>query len=132
MDAAIETARQKTIPLLVDPKIPHIDYYAGATVITPNHHEAEAATHSRIRSTTDARLAASAFRDLARCEAVLMTRGDQGMWLLASDAEGQLAASAREVADVTGAGDTEVATLALAMAAGAPTPEAAPPAHKAP
>ena len=125
MDAAIETAREKMIPLLVDPKIPHIDYYAGATVITPNHHEAETATHSRIRSTTDARLAASAFRDRARCQSVLMTRGDQGMWLLASDAEGQLAASAREVADVTGAGDTVIATLALAMAAGATTLEAA-------
>ena len=125
MDAAIETARQKGIPLLVDPKIPHIDYYAGATVITPNHHEAEAATHSRIRSATDARLAASAFRDLARCESVLMTRGDQGMWLLAAGAEGQLAASAREVADVTGAGDTVIATMALALASGATTLEAA-------
>jgi len=125
MKAAIDAARQRGIPLLVDPKIPHIDYYAGATVITPNHHEAEIATHSRIRSTTDARLAASAFRELARCDAVLMTRGDQGMWLLAGEAEGQLAASAREVADVTGAGDTVIATLALAMAAGATLLEAA-------
>ena len=125
MEAAIDAARQRGIPLLVDPKIPHIDYYAGATVITPNHHEAEIATHSRIRSTTDARLAASAFRELARCDAVLMTRGDQGMWLLAGEAEGQLAASAREVADVTGAGDTVIATLALAMAAGATLLEAA-------
>jgi rfaE bifunctional protein kinase chain/domain len=125
MEAAIDAARQRGIPLLVDPKIPHIDYYAGATVITPNHHEAEIATHSRIRSATDARLAASAFRELARCDAVLMTRGDQGMWLLGSEAEGQLAASAREVADVTGAGDTVIATLALAMAAGATLLEAA-------
>jgi len=125
MKAAIDAARQRGIPLLVDPKIPHIDYYAGATVITPNHHEAEIATHSRIRSTTDARLAASAFRELARCDAVLMTRGDQGMWLLAGEAEGQLAASAREVADVTGAGDTVIATLALAMAAGATLLDAA-------
>jgi D-beta-D-heptose 7-phosphate kinase/D-beta-D-heptose 1-phosphate adenosyltransferase len=125
MDAALDVARQRGIPLLVDPKIPHIDYYAGATLITPNHHEAEIATHSRIRSATDARLGASAFRELARCDAVLMTRGDQGMWLLASDAEGQLAASAREVADVTGAGDTVVATLALAIASGATMLEAA-------
>jgi rfaE bifunctional protein kinase chain/domain len=124
MEAAIDAARQRGIPLLVDPKIPHIDYYAGATVITPNHHEAEIATHSRIRSTTDARLAASAFRELARCDAVLMTRGDQGMWLLAGEAEGQLAASAREVADVTGAGDTVIATFTLALAAGASPAEA--------
>jgi rfaE bifunctional protein kinase chain/domain len=125
IEAAIDAAARKGIPLLVDPKIPHIDYYAGATVITPNHHEAEAATHSRIRSSTDARLAASAFRDLARCASVLMTRGDQGMWLLAPEAEGRLAASAREVADVTGAGDTVIATMALAMASGATTLEAA-------
>ncbi len=125
MEAAVETAAGKGIPLLVDPKIPHLHYYAGATVITPNHHEAEAATHARIRSTTDARLAASAFRELARCASVLMTRGDQGMWLLAADAEGQLSAAAREVADVTGAGDTVIATMALAMAAGATTLDAA-------
>src|SRR5207253_7883975 len=43
MDTALETARERQIPLLVDPKIPHIDYYAGATIVTPNHHEAEIA-----------------------------------------------------------------------------------------
>jgi D-glycero-beta-D-manno-heptose-7-phosphate kinase len=125
MDAALETAREHQVPLLVDPKIPHIDYYAGATVITPNHHEAESATHLRIRSLDEARDAARAFRDRTRCEAVLMTRGDQGMWLLGQDVEGHLTASAREVADVTGAGDTVIATMALAMAAGATLVEAA-------
>jgi rfaE bifunctional protein kinase chain/domain len=126
MERVVETAKQRKIPVLVDPKIPHIDYYAGATVITPNHHEAETATHSRIRSTTDARLAAHAFRDRARCDAILMTRGDQGMWLLAPrEGEGALPALAREVADVTGAGDTVIATMALAMAAGATLLEAA-------
>ncbi len=54
-----------------------------------------------------------------------MTRGDQGMWLLGSDVEGQLPAAAREVADVTGAGDTVIATMALALAAGATLAEAA-------
>ncbi len=47
-----------------------------------------------------------------------MTRGDQGMWLLGPDVEGSLQAAAREVADVTGAGDTVVSTVALALAAG--------------
>ncbi len=125
MGAAIETARRRQIPLLVDPKIPHLDYYAGATIITPNHHEAETATHMRVRSADEARAAARAFRDRATCEAVLMTRGDQGMWLLGQDTEGHLAASAREVADVTGAGDTVIAAMALAMAAGATLVEAA-------
>jgi D-beta-D-heptose 7-phosphate kinase/D-beta-D-heptose 1-phosphate adenosyltransferase len=54
-----------------------------------------------------------------------MTRGDQGMWLLSDSAEGRLPAAAREVSDVTGAGDTVIATLALALAAGATMPEAA-------
>ena len=125
MEAVIDTAKTTGIPVLVDPKIPHIDYYAGTTMVTPNHHEAEAATHSRIRSTTDARLAAHAFRDRVHCESILMTRGDQGIWLLAKEAEGHLPALAREVADVTGAGDTVIAALALAMGAGASMVEAA-------
>jgi D-glycero-beta-D-manno-heptose-7-phosphate kinase len=123
--AAVELAGQRGIPLLIDPKIPHIDYYDGATVITPNHHEAETATHMRIRSPEEARIAARAFRDRARCDSVLITRGDHGMWLLGPDTEGHLPASAREVADVTGAGDTVIATMGLVIAAGGTFLEAA-------
>jgi D-beta-D-heptose 7-phosphate kinase/D-beta-D-heptose 1-phosphate adenosyltransferase len=118
-------ARARGVPLLVDPKIPHIGYYAGATLVTPNHHEAEIAAHMRIRTDEDARLAARAFRERAGCEGVLITRGEHGMWLLDAATEGALPATAREVADVTGAGDTVIATLALALAAGATTAEAA-------
>ena len=117
--------QERGIPVLVDPKIPHIDYYVGATVVTPNHHEAEIATNMRVRTDDDARGAARAFRERAGCGAVLMTRGDQGMWLLGPTSEGALPASAREVADVTGAGDTVIATMALALAAGATLAEAA-------
>jgi len=125
MAAVVRAAARRGIPLLVDPKIPHIDYYAGAGVVTPNHHEAEAAVHIRVHSHDEARAAARAFRTRAQCEAVLMTRGDQGMWLTSRDAEGALAAAAREVADVTGAGDTVIATMALALAAGGSLVEAA-------
>ena len=123
--AAVEAAHDRNIPVLVDPKIPHIDYYAGATVITPNHHEAEIAANMRVRTDDEARAAARVFRERASCSAVLMTRGDQGMWLLGDGVEDSLPATAREVADVTGAGDTVVATLALALAAGASLVEAA-------
>ena len=129
--AAVAASRKHGIPLIVDPKVPHIEYYAGATVITPNHHEAESVTHMRIRTTADARDAARRFRDRARCDAVLITRGEHGMWLLGAGdpsvpgTEVELAAEAREVADVTGAGDTVVAALALACAAGAPLVDAA-------
>jgi len=119
---AMKTA---AIPLLIDPKIPHLESYAGATLITPNHHEAEAATHRRIRTDEDAREAAADFRRQAHCDAALITRGEQGMWLSSPDAEGAIPAVAREVSDVTGAGDTVVATLALALAAGATLTEAA-------
>jgi D-beta-D-heptose 7-phosphate kinase/D-beta-D-heptose 1-phosphate adenosyltransferase len=113
------------VPLIVDPKIPHLACYAGATLLTPNHQEAEVATHCRIRTDDDAREAARAFRARAQCDAVLITRGEQGMWLSAADAEGSIPAVAREVSDVAGAGDTVVATLALALAAGATMTEAA-------
>lgn len=118
-------ARARGVPLLVDPKIPHIGYYGGATLVTPNHLEAEIATHMRIRTDEDARSAARAFRERAECDGVLITRGEHGMWLLHPTSEGALPATAREVADVTGAGDTVIATLALALAAGATPAEAA-------
>ena len=120
-----DLAKGRGVPLLVDPKIPHIEYYAGASLVTPNHQEAEVATHMRIRSDGDAARAARAFRERARCAGVLVTRGEHGMWLLDDTAEGPFAATAREVADVTGAGDTVIATLALALAAGATSTEAA-------
>jgi D-beta-D-heptose 7-phosphate kinase/D-beta-D-heptose 1-phosphate adenosyltransferase len=118
--AAADAARVHGIPLLVDPKVPHIERYAGATVITPNHYEAESVTHLRIRSAADAREAARRFRDRAKSDAVLITRGEHGMWLLGpGENEIDLPAEAREVADVTGAGDTVISALALAVAAGA-------------
>jgi D-glycero-beta-D-manno-heptose-7-phosphate kinase len=125
VQAVVAAAAERRVPVLVDPKIPHVDYYGGTTVVTPNHHEAEIAANMRVRSEDDARGAARLFRDRAQCRSVLMTRGDQGMWLLADEIEGHLPATAREVADVTGAGDTVIATLALALAAGATMSEAA-------
>jgi rfaE bifunctional protein kinase chain/domain len=123
--AAIESARAKNIPALVDPKVPHIDYYAGASLITPNHHEAEAVTLQRIRTADEARSAAARFRDRARCESVLITRGEHGMWLLEPHGEFDLPAEAREVSDVTGAGDTVIAAMALGLAAGGSLKDAA-------
>jgi D-beta-D-heptose 7-phosphate kinase/D-beta-D-heptose 1-phosphate adenosyltransferase len=125
VEAAVAEAARTGAAVLVDPKIPHIEYYAGATLVTPNHHEAETAAHMRVRSDEDASMAARRIRERARCHSVLMTRGDQGMWLLADAVEGRLPASAREVSDVTGAGDTVIATMAVALAAGATPAEAA-------
>lgn len=118
-------AQSSGLPVVVDPKVPHIDYYAGAALVTPNHVEAESATNSRIASHEDARRASAELRQRIRVESVLITRGEHGMWLDHAGVDGHLPASAREVADVTGAGDTVIATLALALAAGATMPEAA-------
>jgi D-beta-D-heptose 7-phosphate kinase/D-beta-D-heptose 1-phosphate adenosyltransferase len=125
MQTVVAAAGEHGVRVLVDPKIPHLDYYAGASLVTPNLQETETATHMRVRTDDEARAAARRFRERAACEGVLMTRGDQGMWLLGGDVEGQLPATAREVADVTGAGDTVIATMALAVAAGATLAEAA-------
>ena len=123
--AAIAIAARARKPLLVDPKVPHIDYYQGGTVITPNHHEAEAVAHLRIRSDADAREAARRFRERSGCGSVLITRGEHGMYLHTPDGDTTLPAEAREVSDVTGAGDTVIGTMALALAAGATLPDAA-------
>lgn len=130
---------ERPLTVLVDPKIPHLGYYAGASLVTPNHHEAEIATHRRIRTDEDARGAARAFRELASCESVMITRGEQGLWLAQGapaqprqpahetpiQIERNLGARAREVADVTGAGDSVIATVAVALSAGASLTEAA-------
>jgi D-beta-D-heptose 7-phosphate kinase/D-beta-D-heptose 1-phosphate adenosyltransferase len=116
--AAIRAGARAGIPVLVDPKVPHVDYYRGATLVTPNHHEAEAVTHMRIRSADEAGEAARRFRERAGCENVLVTRGEHGMWLHTPDGDTGLDAEAREVADVTGAGDTVIGTIALGLAAG--------------
>jgi D-beta-D-heptose 7-phosphate kinase/D-beta-D-heptose 1-phosphate adenosyltransferase len=121
----IDAAKRRGIPSLVDPKVPHIDYYAGASLITPNHHEAEAVTLMRIRSAENAREVAQRFRERARCDSVLITRGEHGMWLLGPDGEENLPAEAREVADVTGAGDTVIAAMALGLAGGSSLADAA-------
>ena len=113
------------VPLLVDPKIPHLDRYRGATLVTPNALETEIATHRRLVTDEDARAAAVELRTRIGCRAALITRGEQGMWLSSPDGDGGIPATAREVSDVTGAGDTVVATLALALAAGASFSEAA-------
>jgi rfaE bifunctional protein kinase chain/domain len=123
--AAITAASKQRIPVLIDPKVPHIDYYRGATLITPNHHEAESVTHMRIRSSDEAFAAARRFRERAGCDAVLITRGEHGMALHTADGDAELEAEAREVSDVTGAGDTVIATMTLALAAGAALVDAA-------
>jgi D-beta-D-heptose 7-phosphate kinase/D-beta-D-heptose 1-phosphate adenosyltransferase len=119
-------AFERNIPVLVDPKIRNFDAYRPATLVTPNHHEALRLTNTE--DDTDAGMAHAArlIRERLGCESVLITRGEHGMMLLERDAAPVYVATvAREVYDVTGAGDTVIATLAAALAAGASLVEAA-------
>jgi rfaE bifunctional protein kinase chain/domain len=134
IDAAGSAAKSAGIPLLVDPKIPQADRYRGATLLTPNHHEAELMTQMSIRTPDEVRRAAELIHERSGAS-VLITWGELGMWMLDASrspvAEAHFAAAAREVADVTGAGDTVVAVLALGLAAGAPLADAAQLANRA-
>lgn len=114
------------MPVLVDPKIRNFDSYRPATLVTPNHHEALRLTNLEEDSDDSLIGAARKIRDRLNCDAVLITRGDRGMMLVEADRDPVFVeTSAREVYDVTGAGDTVIATLAAGLAAGSSMTEAA-------
>ncbi len=118
--AVLTRAAAAGVPVCVDPKESHFDAYRAVSVITPNLAEAGGAYGKRI--TSEAVLEEVGFGLLARlgCGAVLITRSEQGMSLFEPpDEHTHLPTVAQEVYDVTGAGDTVVATCALALAAGA-------------
>ncbi len=124
IEAAMNAARSKDIPIVVDPKYRNFFLYRGATIFKPNRRELESAMgadldvdHPDALTTTLNRLEA---------EHLLLTLGDQGMVLVSSDgAFKRVPTMAREVYDVVGAGDTVTAYLALILAAGGTPTEAA-------
>jgi D-beta-D-heptose 7-phosphate kinase / D-beta-D-heptose 1-phosphate adenosyltransferase len=116
----IRRAKAKGKKVVVDPKGADYSIYAGATIVTPNRKELFEATGMAVDS--DDEVIAAARHLIATCTlgAVLVTRSQDGMTLVTADGEAHhLAAEAREVFDVSGAGDTVVATLAAAIASGA-------------
>lgn len=123
---SIAIARRRKIPVLVDPKLKRFSKYRGASLVTPNLQEAERASGISIDRLPGLSRAAGQILTSLRCRAVLITRGDQGMSLFEVRKQPlHIRAAGREVFDVTGAGDTVIATLALALAGGASLPEAA-------
>ena len=114
------------VPVLVDPKLRNFNSYRPATLVTPNHLEALRMTDTEDTSDNGSLHAAKVIREKLGCDAVLITRGDRGMMLLESNASAVFVeTAAREVYDVTGAGDTVIAALAGALASGATMLEAA-------
>ncbi|HXS06165.1 MAG TPA: D-glycero-beta-D-manno-heptose-7-phosphate kinase [Rhizomicrobium sp.] len=115
----IALARHHKKPVIVDPKGMRLTHYDGATVITPNRHEASAAMASAAGNDEAAAATANRLLEaLPKLEAALITRGSAGLTLLVRGKDAlHVAARAREVFDVSGAGDTVVAALALALVA---------------
>ncbi len=122
--SAVAAARRGGVPVFVDPKTDDFSHYAGATCITPNLKEFAAATRlsaAAPQMSTEAGIAerARALLVQADAQAILVTRSERGMTLVEHTGEvTSVPARAREVFDVSGAGDTVIATLALAYASG--------------
>jgi D-glycero-beta-D-manno-heptose-7-phosphate kinase len=123
--AIIAAARQAAVPVIVDPKGTRYERYAGATVITPNLNEAALAAQITIHGLDQLEEAAHVLSGRLRGSAVIITRGAEGMTLFQTGAAPlTVPARARAVFDVTGAGDTVVAMLAVALGCGASLPAA--------
>jgi rfaE bifunctional protein kinase chain/domain len=128
--AMIAAARAAKKVVLVDPKGSDYERYRGATVITPNRAELQDVV-GRWRTEDELRAKAHALRASLDLGALLVTRSEEGMTLFDSQGELHVPAQAREVFDVTGAGDTVIATLAAMAAAGLPLRDAVPIANRA-
>ncbi len=128
IQSSIKAAKKKKIPVLVDPhmKTP-IEWYAGATLLEPNKREAEALAGERILDQASLARVGHKIMQRAQCKSVIITLGKDGMAIFrnADCAPALIPTFAQEVYDVSGAGDTVIAVLALALAAGAKIEEAA-------
>jgi D-glycero-beta-D-manno-heptose-7-phosphate kinase len=123
----VRLARKKgDVIVSVDPKVNHFGMYSGVTILTPNTNEASIATKIDIEDEQSLRKAGTLLLNRLKCNAVLITRGEHGMSLFQRGGKiTHIPTVAREVFDVTGAGDTVISTLTLAMAAGASMVDAA-------
>jgi D-glycero-beta-D-manno-heptose-7-phosphate kinase len=122
----VRFAEGRGIPVAVDPKVGHFDYYKGATVVTPNNLEASQVSGIEIKDEDSLHAAGRKLLDRLKGRGVLITRGEHGMSLFEHGKNPvHIPTVAKEVYDVTGAGDTVIAVFTLALAAGASMTEAA-------
>lgn len=122
----LRLARRHKKIVTVDPKEEHFHYYKGVTAITPNHHEAAQAAGVKVKDVDSIAKVGKALLNKLKCEAVLLTLGENGMQLF--EKQGRIThipTVAQDVFDVSGAGDTVIGTFTLALAAGANMQEAA-------
>jgi D-beta-D-heptose 7-phosphate kinase/D-beta-D-heptose 1-phosphate adenosyltransferase len=119
-------AQKEQIPVFVDPKVANFAYYSPVSLITPNHHEAESIVHLPCRSDQEVERAGQRILSQISTRYLILKRGEQGMSVF--DTQGavyHIPTIAKEVYDVTGAGDTVIATASLALLSGATIQEAA-------
>ena len=122
----IAAMHQRGVPVLVDPKQENFFAYKEVTLFKPNRREAAYALQRPLLTREDVRWAAQQLQERLQCSAVLLTLGEEGMFLWESTGtETYIPTQARHVADVSGAGDTVIATVAAALVAGASFREAA-------
>ena len=120
LEAVIPIARKHKKVITVDPKQEHFDLYQRVTALTPNRAEAGEAVGRELESDADVRRAAHEMLKRLECEALLVTLGEDGMWLFERGGHDvRIPTVAQEVFDVAGAGDTVIATFTLALASGA-------------
>ena len=126
----VALARAQGVPILIDPKGSDYSRYAHATVITPNRAELRAVVGAW-RDGADLLQKAQNLRESLHLQALLLTRSEEGMTLFDSEGELSVNTVAREVFDVTGAGDTVIATLTALVASGLSLRQAMPWANRA-
>jgi rfaE bifunctional protein kinase chain/domain len=119
MEGAKDLMSTSDLALAVDPNVKNFPLYEGVTIITPNHNEAQEAAGMDISDEESLKRVGKKLMQLYRCRALLITRGEDGMTLFEDDGGAMhIKVMARKVYDVTGAGDTVIATLTLGMTAG--------------
>jgi D-beta-D-heptose 7-phosphate kinase/D-beta-D-heptose 1-phosphate adenosyltransferase len=119
----LKPAREQGKLVCLDPKVRYFSSYTPVTVITPNQKEAGTVLGYPILTREDLEEAGRRILRMIDCKALLITRGEEGMALFSDNQMTLFPARAREVYDVTGAGDTVISVLALALAAGASLPD---------
>ncbi len=113
-------SKQYNIPVAVDPQITHFMLYQNVFIVTPNHHEAGKFLGRKLNNqdNKDIEIAGKEILEKLSCDYVLITRGEKGMSLISRDSLLHIPASAREVFDVTGAGDTVISILMASYCSG--------------
>jgi|Deesub1362B_J571_1020462.scaffolds.fasta_scaffold00002_415 D-beta-D-heptose 7-phosphate kinase/D-beta-D-heptose 1-phosphate adenosyltransferase len=126
MKKVLSLCQEKGVPIFVDPKVDNFFLFSPVTLITPNHHEAENIVHHPCQEDQEIEFAGQEILDRIKARYLIIKRGEKGMTVFEKGVKPiHIPTRAREVYDVTGAGDTVIAVASLALLAGASIQEAA-------